>query len=147
MGSQMQSLSTCSRSLRLRDEMAMECLDNVLDFLEACGKATAVGTLGPSRFFWCSSSINRTRALSVSASADSLLHFAMARPFPINLEWQIPIVCVDDAFTEGLAQYHPIFSQGSWMPPIQPWIDERKWKRRWWWLRGHRHGRCFMRSF
>lgn len=26
--------------------MAMECLDHVLDFLEACGKATAVGTLG-----------------------------------------------------------------------------------------------------
>ena len=31
---------------RLRDEMAMECLDQVLDFLEACGRATAVGTLG-----------------------------------------------------------------------------------------------------
>lgn len=30
---------------RLRDEMAMECLDQVLDFLEACGRATAVGIL------------------------------------------------------------------------------------------------------
>ncbi|CAK9027396.1 unnamed protein product [Durusdinium trenchii] len=30
---------------RMRDEMAMECLDQVLDFLEACGRATAVGIL------------------------------------------------------------------------------------------------------
>eukprot|EP00438_Fugacium_kawagutii_P004036 Skav219284 [mRNA] locus=scaffold2157:145220:146975:- [translate_table: standard] len=28
--------------IKLRDEMAMECLDQVLDFLEACGRATAV---------------------------------------------------------------------------------------------------------
>lgn len=27
------------------------------------------------------------------------------------------------------------------MPQIQPWIDERKWKRRRWWLRGHDHER------
>eukprot|EP00913_Durusdinium_trenchii_P031980 g29953.t1 len=27
---------------RMRDEMAMECLDQVLDFLEACGRATAI---------------------------------------------------------------------------------------------------------
>ena len=32
---------------RQRDAMAMECLDQVLEFLEACGRATAVGFLGP----------------------------------------------------------------------------------------------------
>lgn len=93
------------------------------------------------RFFWCSSCINRTRALSGAAFADSLLHLAIARPFSINLDRQIPIFGVDSASTEGLAQYRSIFSQGSWMPQIQPWIDERKWKRRRWWLWGHRHGR------
>ena len=126
---------------RLRDEMAMECLDHVLDFLEACGKATAVGTLG---FFEGSFDV---LPVSIEPEHYPVQHLLIAccilllpDLFSINLDRQIPIFGVDSA-SEGLAQYRSIFSQGSWMPQIQPWIDERKWKRRPWWLWGHRHGR------